>query len=227
MSAAVLGAAGACMGVSTIAFNAMAKEETKRFNYVAMAVTGIATLAYLCMTYNVGVAQVDGHPVYYARYLDWFFTTPFFLLDLSLLAGADTWSTFYVMLLNALCIAAGAIGALNPRVGWPCFIFGMVTFVMFNAQLFGTMLTKAGELGADVQNKYKLVTAFAMGLWWAYPILFYFFELTHTFGVETEIWCYAILDVSAKCVASFILLSDHTLLDQTNKAKGYKEGLLA
>merc|ERR1712007_356348 len=103
-------------------------------NYVAMAVTGIATLAYLCMTYNVGVAQVDGHPVYYARYLDWFFTTPFFLLDLSLLAGADTWSTFYVMLLNALCIAAGAIGALNPKVGWPCFIFGMVTFVMFLSQ---------------------------------------------------------------------------------------------
>merc|ERR1712048_557189 len=87
---------------------------------------------------------------YYARYLDWFFTTPFFLLDLCLLAGADVWSTFYVMLLNALCIAAGAFGALNPRVGWPCFIFGMVTFVMFNAQLFGSMLAKAGEMGDDV-----------------------------------------------------------------------------
>merc|ERR1719434_671943 len=32
-------------------------------------------------------------------------------------------------------------------------------------------------MGDDVQAKYKLVTAFAMGLWWAYPILFYFFEL--------------------------------------------------
>ena len=27
----------------------MAKEDTKRFNYVAMAVTGIATMAYLAM----------------------------------------------------------------------------------------------------------------------------------------------------------------------------------
>eukprot|EP00666_Eupelagonemidae_sp_cell4sb_P003005 gene3005-381_t len=45
-----------------------------------------------------------------------FFTTPFFLLDLCLLAGADVWSTFFVMLLNAICIAAGAVGALKPSV---------------------------------------------------------------------------------------------------------------
>merc|ERR1712113_1106765 len=74
-------------------------------------------------------------------------------------------------------------------------------------------LAKAGEMGDDVQAKYKLVTAFAMGLWWAYPILFYFFELTHTFGVETEIWCYAILDVSKKLAR----------LKGTNKGSWLKE----
>jgi bacteriorhodopsin len=215
-----------CMGISTILFNIMAKEETQRFNYVAMAVTGIATLAYMCMAYGIGVREVDGHQVYYARYIDWFFTTPFFLLDLCLLAGADYASTFYVMLLNALCIAAGAIGALNPEAAWPCFIFGMITFVMFNCKLFGSMLAKAGDLGTEVQDKYKLVTCFAMGLWWAYPVLFYCFELTHTFSLATENWCYAVLDVLAKCVAGFILLADHSLLDQTNKSSKAKECLL-
>merc|ERR1719316_1499114 len=101
-----------CMAASTFMFQTMAKEETKRFNYVAMAVTGIATMAYLGMASGAGVSIVDGRPVYWMRYVDWFFTTPFFLFDLALLAGADNWDTFYVMLMNAVCIGCGAIGAL-------------------------------------------------------------------------------------------------------------------
>lgn len=59
-----------------------------------------------------------------------FFTTPFFLLDLALLAGADTWDTFYVMLLNAICIGCGAIGALYEGCRYTMFALGMVTFVL-------------------------------------------------------------------------------------------------
>merc|ERR1719456_2127250 len=143
-----------CMGASTIMFQSMANEETKRFNYVAMAVTGIATMAYLAMASGAGVMEVDGRAVFWMRYVDWFFTTPFFLLDLALLAGADTWDTFYVMLLNAICIACGAIGALNPDAKLPMFVLGMVTFVMFIAKLFGAMMAKAKTLGDEVGDKY-------------------------------------------------------------------------
>merc|ERR1719265_538481 len=135
----------------------MAKEESKRFNYVAMAVTGIATLAYLSMFFGVGVTDVNGHAVYVARYVDWFFTTPFFLLDLALFAGADDADTFYVMLLNALCIAAGAIGALNPDCAWAMFTFGMVCFALFNMKLFGGIASKAADCGPDVAGRYQLV----------------------------------------------------------------------
>merc|ERR1719408_358549 len=121
----------------------MASNDTKRFNYVAMAVTGIATMAYLAMASGAGVTEVDGRAVFWMRYVDWFFTTPFFLLDLALLAGADQWDTFYVMLLNAICIACGAIGALNPDACVPMFALGMVTFAGFNAKLFGAMLQQS------------------------------------------------------------------------------------
>merc|ERR1719152_385204 len=130
-----------CMGASTLAFQVMASEDTKRFNYVAMAVT-----------FGAGVTEVDGRNVYWMRYVDWFFTTPFFLLDLALLAGADTWDTFYVMLMNAICIATGAIGALVPACKMPMFALGMITFVMFNAKLFGAMIGKAKELGDAVAS---------------------------------------------------------------------------
>merc|ERR1719454_89301 len=105
------------------------------------------------MAFGAGVTDVDGRDVYGMRYVDWFFTTPFFLLDLALLAGADTWDTFYVMLMNAICIAAGAIGALVPACKMPMFALGMITFVMFNAKLFGAMSSKAKELGDAVASK--------------------------------------------------------------------------
>merc|ERR1711948_194582 len=132
---------------------------------------------------------------------------------------------FQVMILNALCIAAGALGALNPIFAWPGFIFGMVTFVMFNAKLFGSMASQAESLGGDVRAKYMLVTTFAMLLWCAYPVMFYYCELTHSLGIKQEIVVYAILDVLAKCVAGFILLSDREILAdaaaESNKHGGY------
>jgi bacteriorhodopsin len=219
----VLLVACGCMAVSTLAFWGKAKESTKRFNYVAMAVTGIATMAYLAMWSGAGITQVDGRDVYWMRYVDWFFTTPFFLLDLALLANADMWDTFFVMLLNAICILCGAIGALQPSARLSMFILGMVTFVGFNAKLFGSMMANAAALGADVSGKYKAVTTLTMGIWCAYPVMYLLCEVTGALGVGAEVFLYAILDVVAKCVCSFILLGSDDILLQVNKqAPGYQ-----
>merc|ERR1719473_458776 len=147
-----------------------------------MAVTGIATLAYLSMVYGVGVVYIDHHPVY-----------------LALFANADSSDTFYVMLLNALCIASGAIGATNPDCAWPMFIFGMVTFGMFNQKLFGSMNAAAASLGPGVRGTYNTVAGGTMLLWCAYPIMYFACELTHSLSIEQEVTAYAILDVAAKC----------------------------
>merc|ERR1719327_2288416 len=77
------------------------------------------------------------YPLFWMRYVDWFFTTPFFLLDLCLLAGCDNWVTFFVMLLNAICIVCGAVGALKPSVSIPFFVLGMISFVGFIEKLWG------------------------------------------------------------------------------------------
>merc|ERR1711976_1080566 len=150
----------------------------------SLSVTGIATVAYLCMRANIGIAYVEcaGHncdggpyfasqshgamayPLFWMRYVDWFFTTPFFLLDLCILANACPWETFFVMLMNAICIACGAIGAMKPR----------------------------------------------MGIWCAYPIMFLVCEMTHMVATPVEVWMYCILDVAAKCGCGFLLVNGHT-----------------
>merc|ERR1719343_450008 len=101
------------------------------------------------------------YPLFWMRYVDWFFTTPFFLLDLCLLAGACPWETFFVMLMNAICITCGAIGALKPSVNVPMFILGMITFAAFIQRL----LVLPG--GAH----YQMVMKLTMGIWCAYPII--------------------------------------------------------
>jgi len=220
-----LGFGTACMAGSTVAFQMMAHEETKRFNYVAMAVTGIATMAYLAMFCGAGIIEIHGRNVYWMRYVDWFFTTPFFLLDLALLAGADNSDTFYVMLMNAICIASGAIGALNPDAKWPMFILGMVTFVMFIMKLFGAMMAKAQSLGNGVGAKYTSVTATTMAIWCIYPAMYLAAEVYRAVSVEQEVLIYAVIDVIAKCGMGFLLLGSHDVLKAA--LAGKKDALLA
>jgi bacteriorhodopsin len=205
-----------CMAASTFMFQTMAKDDTKRFNYVAMAVTGIATMAYLAMASGAGVETVDGRAVFWMRYVDWFFTTPFFLLDLALLSGADRWDTFYVMLMNAICIGCGAIGALYQGCRYSMFFLGLITFALFNQKLFGAMMDNSSKMGSDVSGKYKAVTGVTMAIWCAYPVMYYLCEVTRTLSITQEILVYVVLDVTAKCACGFLLIGNHDILKQVN-----------
>jgi bacteriorhodopsin len=209
-----------CMMFTTVFFyvkSFTAQKDDKKYFYVSMSVTGIATLAYLCMRANIGVSYVECsggkcmdsnalqssggklYPVFWMRYIDWFFTTPFFLLDLCLLAKADIWDTFFVMLMNALCILCGALGALKPSVNIPMFVLGMLTFAAFIHQLFVL----------DGDDHYKNTMKMTMGIWCAYPIMFLLCEMTHVTTTEVEVWLYCVLDVAAKCGCGVFLVSKH------------------
>merc|ERR1719258_708199 len=71
----------------------------------------------------------------------------------------------------------------------------MITFVLFNMKLFGSMMNEAGKFGSDVGNKYKAVTGISMGIWCAYPVMYWLCEVTRTLTTDMEIIVYAILDV--------------------------------
>merc|ERR1711976_225176 len=102
----------------------------------------------------------------------------------------------YVMLMNAICITTGAIGALVPACKMPMFILGMITFVMFNAKLFGAMISKAKELGDAVASKYTTVTSLTMAIWCASPAMYLICEVYRTVPMETESRIYVVFDVA-------------------------------
>merc|ERR1712139_658908 len=112
----------------------------------------------------------------------------------------DVWETFFVMVMNAICITAGAIGALKPSVNIPMFILGMATFAAFIQKLFTY---------APTNEHYQKVMKLTMGIWCAYPVMFILCELTKTLTTEGEVWAYMILDVAAKCGCGFLLVNGH------------------
>jgi bacteriorhodopsin len=222
-----------CMAGTTLFFVAKSRSagpDAATLYYVSLSVTGIATVAYLCMRANIGIVYVNcaagwcgsysegtrylavqshggrAFPLFWMRYVDWFFTTPFFLLDLCLLANAHWGETFYVMLMNALSITFGAVGALKPSVNIPFFIGGLFTFFIFIEKLLSI-----GKNNAHYQGVMKLT----MGIWCAYPIMFLVCEMMHVVTTEVEVWMYVVLDVAAKCGCGFLL---------TEGSRAVKEG---
>ena len=63
--------------------------------------------------------------IYYARYIDWFITTPLLLLDLMLTAGMPWPTIMFVILVDWIMIVTGLVGALVRSIyKWGYFAFG-------------------------------------------------------------------------------------------------------
>ncbi|MFB6178007.1 MAG: bacteriorhodopsin, partial [Halobaculum sp.] len=68
--------------------------EQQEYYILTIMIPAIAAASYLSMFLGFGLTEVEvgGRvlDIYWARYADWLFTTPLLLLDLGLLAGADS-----------------------------------------------------------------------------------------------------------------------------------------
>lgn len=149
----------AVMGASAFTVLALSFRKHRRdriFHYITASILSVATIAYFSMGANLGFTpiavefhrndpQVRGayRQVFYARYIDWFITTPLLLLDLLLTAGMPWPTIFWVILCDWIMIITGLIGALVvSRYKWGYFAFGII----FNLIL----LSHEADNGQDV-----------------------------------------------------------------------------
>lgn len=199
------------------AFEMLRMPEGKRkFHIITFGVTAIASLAYLTMACGYGVYEVprmiDGKIEYreffYARYVDWAFTTPLQLLDILGFAGAPDDTTLWILGVDFLMIAAGLIGAFLPTVERYYFwMFGMVMFAPILHALFSGLKPNAANKSAAVQavfNKISLLTAIS---WSAYPVVWLLAEGAQKVTPDEEAVAYTVLDIIAKSVFGFLIIS--------------------
>lgn len=179
----------------------------RKFHIYTLGITGIASIAYLTMASGGGyIGGEDGvRQFFYARYLDWSFTTPLLLLDVGALAGASNDTLLFLLLTDALMIVAGLVGALfDTQVKWFFWMIGNFFFAPIVYYLVTGLTDSAAKLGTTgAVTPVALLTAIS---WTAYPIVWALAEGTHAIDCDTEALLYCGLDITAKAVFGFMIV---------------------
>merc|ERR1719510_192558 len=209
----------ACMlGSSCYFLHVAQKSHNKSVEMLTFFITAIATIAYLVMATFAGVE--DNHtrqPFYYARYIDWLFTTPLMVWDLMLLTGEDSMHIFTVVGLDVLMIVCGIVGSLliDAPVKWVFFILGCVFFLLVCKELQAGM----GKGAAGVQGVYSAAAKLTIISWTCYPIVWALCEGADIVSVNVSCLLYTVMDVTSKCVFGILIVSNRDALEAVNRAK--------
>lgn len=183
-----------------------------RFFVMATAITLIAGTAYLAMALGMGRVTVNGEEIFVIRYLDWLLTTPLILVLLGILANANRSTITSLIGLDVYMIVTGALGAVAGPL-WQALLWWTISTVAFLILLYlllGVLSRGASEQPDDLVGIYKRLRNLTVVLWSIYPVIW--IAGTHGFGVlptTVESVSFVVLDVLAKVVFGFILLSSH------------------
>ncbi|WVR09308.1 hypothetical protein IAU60_006373 [Kwoniella sp. DSM 27419] len=206
------------------------EKRNRYFHGVSALVLTIAMVSYLAMASGLGInnTPLPAHgakehlhiwlrQVYYARYVDWLFTTPLLLLSLCSLAGLSPADTLAVILMDVFMVATGMFAALVParmangeRARWVFYGVSCFAFLVIWAMLFTSGMKAASKRARSTKGLFTLLAAMTFILWTAYPIVWGLSEGANRISVDAEIIAYGILDVAAKLGFTYILLFLHT-----------------
>ena len=206
-------------------------ERRQEFYIVTIFITAIAFVNYLAMALGFGLTIIDigGEelPIYWARYTDWFFTTPLLLLDLGLLAGANRNQLASLVGLDMLMIGTGAIATLSAGAGvlsvgarrlvWWGVSTGFLLVLLY--MLYGTLDDKVDQLGPDVRSTFSTLRTLIVVVWLVYPVWWLVgTEGLNVVGINIETAGFMVLDLVAKVGFGIILLSSREALDAVSSA---------
>ena len=161
--------------------------------------------------------------------VDWTFTTPLLLVDLCGFAGVGFELTFLLVAADVLMIVAGAVGAfIEGTEKYAFFAFSMLAFIPIIYFLAFTLKGKAHVTGANAASVYGTTSTLTILTWSAYPIVWVFAEGTRTISPDLECVIYAVLDLIAKSIFGFVVISARDaigesirVLSSAEKATGY------
>ena len=147
----------------------------------------IAACSYLAMATGQGAVHLpitDGSAplgatriFYYARYVDWTFTTPLLLLTLSMTAmhgGPKRAGTILGVILAdvMMIVTAFAFGASEvPAVKWTWFIVSCAAFLAVYYVIFVPHMQANATERDDIRDTYKRNAVILSVLWLIYPII--------------------------------------------------------
>lgn len=200
----------------------------QEFYIVTIFITAIAFVNYLAMALGFGLTtiEVGGETlsIYWARYTDWFFTTPLLLIDLGLLVGANRNQLSALVGVDMLMIATGALATLSAGAGvmsaggrrliWWGVSTALLLVLLY--MLYSTLEAEVQQLSENVQSTFSTLRTLILIVWLVYPV--WWLLGTEGFGainLYVETAGFMVIDLTAKVGFGLILLSSRAVLDES------------
>jgi len=207
--------------------------QKRLFHVLTIFITVFATLSYFAMavgyktpghgnSFSETIIYDDGAPggvkhvilrqVFWARYVDWSITTPLLLLDLAFLAGMNGANILVTIVADIVMILTGLFAAYGVTTGekWGWYAMGCLAFLVVIWQLAVPGRKAVMAKDAKTGKLFASIAGYTLILWTLYPIVWGIGDGSRKWSVDTEIIAYAVLDVLAKPVFGFWLLSAHS-----------------
>ncbi len=195
-------------------------------SYFAMAV-GQGSL-YL----PLGTAAGTGRLFYFARYIDWSFTTPLLLLTLAMTAQhsvvrrpsavAGLMLADLMMILTALFFGLSTVDWIK----WTWFSISCVAFLAVYYVIWVTLKQESVLEREDVQQAFRRNAMILSVVWLIYPIILFFStDGLGVFDSATSVACIAILDLIAKVVYGLMTVTTHSKIVDRDLAEHSSPGL--
>jgi len=204
------------IGVTT--WTLMTPPGKRTFHVLSMAILFTASTAYFAMASNLGATAVYvefvryksdlftdtsinpyTRSIWYARYIDWFVTTPLLLLELLLSTGMPLSSIVAVIFFDILMIVTGLIGALVPSVyKWGFYCGSCICMLVVFYSLMVPARANAKALGEAAYKSYWTSALVLAGLWLLYPVAWGLADGGNVISPDSEMVFYGVLDFFAK-----------------------------
>eukprot|EP00292_Cryptomonas_paramecium_P009208 CAMPEP_0113679484 /NCGR_PEP_ID=MMETSP0038_2-20120614/10672_1 /TAXON_ID=2898 /ORGANISM="Cryptomonas paramecium" /LENGTH=251 /DNA_ID=CAMNT_0000597525 /DNA_START=17 /DNA_END=772 /DNA_ORIENTATION=- /assembly_acc=CAM_ASM_000170 len=192
--------------------------------YICLYICGVAALGYFAMLSGQGWTAIAGcRQFFYARYFDWAVTNSLIVLNLGLIAGADSASIAATIGAEVVVVFATYMGsvAVVTTVKWFWFTFSLVALVFVLYSIARTFKDSAILRGGAIASLYGQLAALILICWIFYPLIWVFSSGFASFSVSFEVCAYAVIDICAKVIFSFIILSGREVFPPGNLVKEY------
>lgn len=148
-------------------------DRRNRNHYLALAgVTGVATVAYALMAFDIGTVSASGRVVSIPRYVDWLITTPLILLFLAMLGRTGRGSLVRLVVADvALLLLGGVAVVLTGPIRWAAFAAGVGFFGVLVYELYVRIPNHATFADERTRTLFITLRNLTIALWTLYPVV--------------------------------------------------------
>jgi bacteriorhodopsin len=157
--------------------------------------------------YLRGRAPGTTRAIWYARYIEWFITTPLLLLLLLLATGLNVASIVPILFMDLVWVVSLLLGALtHSAFKWGYYAFAVAALFFICACLFLQGIGAAGFLGSAARGNFIRGAIYVSFLWALYPVCWALSEGGNVISPTSEMVFYGILDILTKPIFIALVL---------------------